>query len=119
MDEARRDAVPLELGLAQQPDLAAAVEHAPAHQRLQKDAMEWCQYHTLYQQHRKDWPLQPIEEISKWLKQRTGWVVADLGCGEDLLRESVSDSHEVLSFDHVAINEHVTACDLSALPVAR
>ena len=26
------------------------------HQRLQKDAMEWCQYHTLYQQHRKDWP---------------------------------------------------------------
>jgi len=42
-------------------------------------------------------------------------VVADLGCGENLLSKEISN--KVLAFDHVAIDENVTSCDVSNLPL--
>ena len=47
---------------------------------------------------------------------RKEMIVADLGCGEDLLRKEIP-KNKVLSFDHVAINKNVTACDISHLPL--
>ena len=83
---------------------------------MQKDATEWCNITPCISNTGR------TGLSSRSRKYPNGYSngldgVADLGCGEGLLRESVSDSHEVLSFDRVAINEHVTACDLSTLPV--
>src|SRR5262249_27314426 len=41
----------------------------------------------------------------------------DFGCGEGKLAEAVSDRHTVHSFDHVAVNENVTACDMAHVPL--
>lgn len=40
-------------------------------------------------------------------------VVADLGCGEAKIAKTVP--HKVYSFDLVAANESVTACDISSV----
>ena len=44
-------------------------------------------------------------------------VVGDFGCGEALIAQAVGDRHRVHSFDHVAINPSVVACDISAVPL--
>jgi len=83
------------------------------HARLQANPEEWAQYHTLYREARKDWAVVPYEEMIRWCQQRTGYVIGDFGCGEAKLAEAVSDRHTVHSFDHVAVNEKVTASDMS------
>jgi hypothetical protein len=52
-----------------------------------------------------------------WCHQRTGYVIGDFGCGEAKLAEAVSDRHTVHSFDHVAINDNVVACDMAHVPL--
>ncbi|MCA9609253.1 MAG: hypothetical protein KC619_26810, partial [Myxococcales bacterium] len=77
---------------------------------------EWAHYHTMYRELRESWDVVPFEEEIRWLEQREGLRVADLGCGEALIAEAVGDRHQVASFDHVAINHRVQACDIAALP---
>ena len=48
--------------------------------------------------------------------KRKDFVVADLGCGENLLKLEIPDN-KVLSFDHVSIDPSVTSCDLSNIPL--
>lgn len=86
-------------------------------ERLAKDPEEWGQYHTLYQEARKNWTVVPFEEMITWLKNRQGYEVGDFGCGEALLAKEIGDLHTVHSFDHVAINDSVTACDMSKTPL--
>jgi ubiquinone/menaquinone biosynthesis C-methylase UbiE len=45
-----------------------------------------------------------------------GAVVGDFGCGEAKLARSVR--HKVHSFDLVAPNDHVVACDIANVPLA-
>jgi superfamily II DNA or RNA helicase len=87
------------------------------HARLQANPEEWAQYHTLYREARKDWAVVPYEEMIRWCQQRSGYVIGDFGCGEAKLAEAVSDRHTVHSFDHVAINENVVACDMAHVPL--
>ena len=87
------------------------------HQRLQKNPEEWAQYHTLYQEARKDWAVVPYEEMIRWCQKRSGKVIGDFGCGEARFAEAVSDRHTVHSFDHVAINDTVVACDMAHVPL--
>jgi len=87
------------------------------HKRLQANPEEWGQYHTLYREARKDWAVVPYEEMIRWCGQRTGYVIGDFGCGEAKLAEAVGDRHTVHSFDHVAVNDNVVACDLSHVPL--
>jgi ribosomal RNA-processing protein 8 len=42
-------------------------------------------------------------------------IVADFGCGEARLAQSVKN--KVHSFDFVATNEHVTECDMKNVPL--
>ena len=65
----------------------------------------------------KDWAVVPYEEMIRWCRQRSGYVIGDFGCGEAKLAEAVSDRHTVHSFDHVAIDENVVACDLAHVPL--
>ena len=87
------------------------------YQRLQSNPEEWMQYHTLYQEARKNWSIVPYEEATKWLQKRTDLVVADLGCGEALLAKALAGKHTVHSFDFVAINDSVIECDIAHLPL--
>lgn len=83
------------------------------HTILQKNPEDWYYYHTLYAEKRKGWDEIPYVEIGKMIKRKEN-IVADLGCGEDLLRKEIPEN-KVLSFDHIAINENVTACDITNL----
>lgn len=84
------------------------------HTRLEANPEEWCHYHTMYQELRKTWEVVPFQEEIRWLKQREGLTVGDFGCGEAIIAAAVSDRHLVHSFDHVAINDTVVACDIAA-----
>jgi superfamily II DNA or RNA helicase len=90
---------------------------AATHERLQANPEEWANYHTLYRQARKDWAVVPYEEMVRWCQQRSGYVIGDFGCGEAKLAEAVSDRHTVYSFDHVAVNDDVLACDMAHVPL--
>jgi ubiquinone/menaquinone biosynthesis C-methylase UbiE len=59
----------------------------------------------------------PYEEMIHWCGQRNGYVIGDFGCGEARLAEAVSDRHTVYSFDHVAANDDVVACDMAHVPL--
>lgn len=89
------------------------INHASStqtHKRFLEHPEEWECYHSLYREDRKSWPVVPYEEAIKWFKARPHMVIGDFGCGEALLAASVENT--VFSFDHVAINENVTACDV-------
>jgi hypothetical protein len=89
------------------------------HARLAANPEEWAHYHTMYRQIRESWPIVPFKEEIRWLSEpgREGLVVGDFGCGEALLAKAVSDRHKVHSFDHVAIDDQVVACDIAHVPL--
>lgn len=87
------------------------------HARLASNPEEWAHYHTLYRELRQSWTIVPFQEEVRWLSQREGLVVGDFGCGEALLAQAVSDRHKVHSFDHVAVNDTVIACDIASVPL--
>ncbi len=86
-----------------------------SHERLKENPEEWFLYHTLYRDARKTWPEIPYEKIAKSLKKRPDWVIGDFGCGEAKLADLLPNT--VHSFDHIAINDKVTACDISHTPL--
>ena len=85
------------------------------HERLKQNPEEWYLYHTLYREARKDWAEIPFERIAKSLKKRPDWVIGDFGCGEAKLATLLPN--KVYSFDHIAVNENVLACDITHTPV--
>jgi hypothetical protein len=87
------------------------------HARLASNPEEWAHYHTMYRQIRESWPVVPYKEEIRWLSEREGLVVGDFGCGEALIAAAVTDRHRVHSFDHVAINDSVVACDIAHVPL--
>lgn len=92
-------------------------DSAKTHTRLEANPEEWAHYHTLYRDLRKSWEVVPFQEEIRWLEQREGLEVGDFGCGEALIAAAVSQRHRVHSFDHVAINPTVHACDIAAVPL--
>lgn len=85
------------------------------HERFLKDPTEWVHYHAIYREDRESWTVIPYQEASKWFKARPHMVIADFGCGEALLAAELEN--KVHSFDHVAINESVVACDMTHVPL--
>ena len=91
------------------------------HERLRNDPTEWENYHTLYRAARVSWPVIPFEKIANWISQLPlNRVVADFGCGEDLLGQRLRHKgFAVHSFDHIAISDDVVRCDLAeGVPLA-
>jgi ubiquinone/menaquinone biosynthesis C-methylase UbiE len=86
------------------------------HLRFQQNPEEWFLYHTLYREARSTWPEIPFNVFAEWLKRRPDWVVGDFGCGEAELARLIPN--KVYSFDHVAVNESVIVCDISATGLA-
>merc|ERR1711935_31133 len=69
-------------------------------------------YHEGFANQVKRWPINPLDLIIKHVRKRVPikQVVADLGCGDAKLAASVRNT--VHSFDLIANNERVTACDI-------
>ena len=73
-------------------------------------------YHEGFRSQAARWPQRPVQVIANWLRpQPKSLVVADLGCGDAELSASVPQ--RVHSFDLVAANERVTACDIAEVPL--
>lgn len=90
------------------------INHATSdqtHYRFKENPDEWECYHSVYREDRKKWPIVPYEEAIKWFKARPHMIIGDFGCGEALIAANIEN--QVFSFDHVAINENVIACDMS------
>jgi len=94
------------------------------HARLTANPTEWRDYHALYTEARRNWATIPAHVFADWLDHRLDRPrrVADLGCGEMLLADRLIDSgnpggHIVLGFDHVAVDDRVSACDIAHLPL--
>lgn len=90
---------------------------ATTHERLLKSPAEWQHYHDELTRVRVDWPADPQEEFLGWAAHRTDLVIGDFGCGRAKVRASLADRHVVHSFDHLAVNEDVVACDMAHVPL--
>jgi len=94
-----------------------ASDSTKTHDRLANNPEEWAHYHTLYRQLRETWPVVPFKEEINWLLARDGYVVGDFGCGEAFIAAEAGRQHTVHSFDHVAIDKRVIACDIAHVPL--
>ncbi|MEL6229167.1 MAG: DEAD/DEAH box helicase [Cyanobacteria bacterium J06627_3] len=89
------------------------------HERLRNNPEEWCFYHTRMDELEVNWQVNPREECINHLKINlpAGSVIADFGCGQAKLAEALKEIHTVHSFDHVAINRSIIACDMLSTPL--
>jgi ribosomal RNA-processing protein 8 len=73
-------------------------------------------YHAGYRLQVEGWPENPLDRIIAEIRSGPPTaVVADMGCGEARLAASVPN--RVHSFDLVAVNPTVTACDIAHVPL--
>lgn len=74
-------------------------------------------YHEAYKERKEHWAVDPLDLIITWIKENfpPPSVIADFGCGDARLASSVPNT--VNSFDLFALNERVTACDMSHCPL--
>ncbi len=84
--------------------------------RLSQNKEEWQEYHRHYTEIRKTWDEIPYEVIANIIYARKDWVIGDFGCGDNLLKDYLN-GNKVYSFDHVAKDETVIACDMSSVPL--
>ena len=88
------------------------------HNRMLKDPREWEEYHRRSREARRTWSIIPYEEIIKRIRQLSPRLqIGDFGCGDAKIMEAMG-SQRVYSFDHVSINDKVTACDMKKVPFA-
>lgn len=86
-------------------------------QLMQENPHLFNVYHMGYSEQVKRWPSNPLDDIIKFLAtQDPSLRIADLGCGEARLAKNVPQ-RQVMSFDLVANNERVTACDIANVPL--
>ncbi len=90
------------------------------HARFREHPDEWGEYHTRFREQRQGWPVVPVEEVIRYYTDEQGeqgLVIADFGAGEAQLAAALGDRHTVHSFDHVAIDDRVTVCDMAHTPL--
>ncbi|EFN77231.1 Cerebral protein 1-like protein [Harpegnathos saltator] len=85
-------------------------------QYFKEDPDAFKAYHNSYRQQIEQWPVNPLNVIiSSIKKMSTDSIIADFGCGEAQLAASVP--HKVYSFDFIALNDRVKACDIIHTPL--
>ena len=91
-------------------------ESADAVELFRKDPGFFEIYHAGFRSQSAHWPVRPIDVLVRWLdEQPASLVVGDLGCGDAQIAASVRQT--VHSFDLVANNPRVTACDVANVPL--
>jgi superfamily II DNA or RNA helicase len=85
------------------------------HSRMQENPEEWLEYHRQLSAQRKAWSVDPLQEIISRINVMSPRLkVGDFGCGEARLMDDIGHDR-VISFDHVAINHQVIACDMKSV----
>ncbi|KAJ2828543.1 25S rRNA (adenine645-N1)-methyltransferase [Coemansia erecta] len=84
---------------------------------VQADPSIFDEYHQGFAAQVQKWPSNPVDIFIKQLQARERVVVADMGCGEAALAAAVGTQHTVHSFDLVARNERITACNIADVPL--
>jgi ribosomal RNA-processing protein 8 len=94
-----------------------SVKNANPMEAFGSEEQVFAKYHEAYRERVESWPVDPLSLIISWVKETVpvSFKIADFGCGEARLAQSVP--HTVHSFDLFALNEHVTACDMSECPL--
>lgn len=65
----------------------------------------------------ESWPVNPVDVIIGQLQSLPkDTIIADLGCGDAMIAQSLT-KQTVLSFDLIAKNDLVTACDITKVCV--
>mmetsp|Transcript_8447 Transcript_8447/g.11074 ORF Transcript_8447/g.11074 Transcript_8447/m.11074 type:complete len:375 (+) Transcript_8447:23-1147(+) len=83
---------------------------------FQNDPSLFDVYHTGFREQVEKWPVNPLDVIINWVsKKQCNKIIVDFGCGEARLAQSVPN--KVHSFDLVAANEYITACDMANVPL--
>ncbi|CAH0479933.1 unnamed protein product [Peronospora belbahrii] len=72
-------------------------------------------YHQGFREMADKWPTNPLDSFIDYVKRYPKAVVADFGCGDARLAESVSN--KVHSFDLVSRKSHVIACNIAKVPL--
>lgn len=85
------------------------------HKALEREPERWMEYHKARHESMKTWSEIPYEYIASKIKNKNR-VVADFGCGENLMKTFIP-YNKVYSFDHVAIDDTVIACDMAHTPL--
>lgn len=91
-------------------------ESGQAKEMFDSDPSLFEAYHTGFTTQVTKWPVNPLDRVISYIKALPeSYVIADFGCGEARLAQSVPNT--VHSFDLVAVNSHVTACDMANVPL--
>ena len=85
--------------------------------KFQEDPQLFFDYHEGFREQVKSWPKNPLDVIINEIRkmQSTKLVIGDFGCGDAVLSKSVRN--KVHSFDLVARNDSVTACNIANVPL--
>ncbi|KAJ2791794.1 25S rRNA (adenine645-N1)-methyltransferase, partial [Coemansia guatemalensis] len=90
---------------------------AKSFEMVQKDPGMFEEYHQGFAAQVDKWPVNPLDVFIEGLRGRAHLVVADMGCGEARLAAAVGKEHTIHSFDLVAHNKHITACNIANVPL--
>ncbi|CAG8791137.1 24904_t:CDS:2, partial [Gigaspora margarita] len=83
---------------------------------FQNNPLLFDEYHQGFRSAVNSWPVNPADILIDYLKGKPKeWIVADLGCGEGKIAQEAPN--KVLSFDLVANNHMIIACDIAKLPI--
>lgn len=84
---------------------------------FEKEPELFSTYHQGFATQVSKWPVNPLDNVIAYIKSLPhDMVIADFGCGVAKLAQSVP--HTVHSFDLVACNRFVTACDMAHVPLS-
>lgn len=88
-------------------------ESTDAVRSFEEDPGAFHVYHKGFEHQVSKWPVNPVDVIIESLRSMPkSTVIADLGCGEAKIAQALT-SQKVHSFDLIALNDHVTVCDMS------
>lgn len=85
------------------------------HTEITERPEDWFEYHRARRESMQTWNEIPYEYIASKIKNKNR-VVADFGCGENLMKTFIPNN-KVYSFDHIAIDDTVIACDMAHTPL--
>lgn len=80
------------------------------HKEFIDNPESWRRYHALRKERMCQWDEIPYEYIATKIRNKNHKVI-DFGCGENLFKNCIPNN-KVISFDHVALDENVIACDI-------
>ena len=86
-------------------------------ERFSRDPTLMDAYHRGFREQTTKWPENPLDAIIAGLAKGKRKIIADMGCGDARLAESLPQ-HEVHSFDLVRTKPFVVPCNIASVPLS-